>query len=246
MRLFLAILCFVLLSAARAPRYDATWISLMETASSEPTEFPKGQHIKIGRVVPVRLFKLLDDASVPSGPISYLSKDTLIVPADNELKKFCRFERHMGSAFGCLRDADGDGRFESYYGAQVFKEFFVGTVGDEGGSEALNSPISYKEVNPSVDAPEIDLEFVYLGKKNDNKILFRFCFSKKIYDGRTFYQSRHRKGYSVICSTDILSDPAMAETHFGVNIVANHVDDKMLKALISPSNAAFKTSSNFR
>lgn len=243
MRVLLAIACLALLTGAKAPRYEASWVFVPVSNSPNPVTFQKNKNIKIGRVVPTRLFKLSGDAVVANGPISYLSKGTLMVPVDGNMRKFCRLERHEGSAFGCLHDEDGDGRFDGYFGTQVFKEFFTGSVGDDGGHQPLTAPVSYVEVDSVAESPNIDLEFIYVGLRNRTEIIQRVCLSKKINDNRTFYQSQSKKGFSVLCSGYFLKKAA-ASFGFGVNV--HERNKNTLIATIVPTGQSFHTTSNYR
>lgn len=248
MKVGIALLSLAILTAASAPRYIAKWKLDTNTETGQEFTFEKNKHQKIGRVVPARLFELSDDAFVSKGQIGYLKRGTLMVPVDDSLRKYCRFERHLGSAFGCLSDSEGDGRLDSYFGTQVFKEFFTGSVGDDGGYEILNAPVSFREVDPYTSAPAIDLEFLYLGRSGD-KISYQLCMSKKINDGIKFYQSPKRKGYSVVCSARIrtnLAEPARAKAEFGVGLEIERADAKTLDAkLWFMTNSIFETTSSF-
>ncbi len=248
MKVGIAILSLVILTAASAPRYIASWKVNSNAESSQVINFEKNKFQKIGKVVPARLFELSEDAIGSKGPIEYLVRGTLMVPVDGSHRKFCRFERHLGSAFGCLSDADGDNRLDAYFGTQVFKEFFTGSVGDDGGHEILKGPVSFKEVDPYTRAPEIDLEFLYLGRSGD-KISYQFCLSKKINDGIKFYQSSKRKGYSVVCSARFRTDlagPARDSAEFGFVLDIERADSKTLDAKLRfITNSIFETTSSF-
>jgi hypothetical protein len=250
-RLWFAILSLFILTAASAPRYKGNWIAAPDGEFSGVIVFEKGKYQKIGRAVPARMFELRDDSFVAKGAITYLGRGTLMVPVDSSLRRFCRFERHLGSAFGCLSDTDGDGKLDSYFGAQVFKDFFTGTVGDEGGHESLTKPVSFAEIDSFVKSPQIDLEFVYLGKSMQNELVYQFCLSKKITDNLKFYSSSSsRKGYSVLCTTHIrnkLTDKNSNIQGFGVAIEIRSAAEKILEAkLIQPTDQTFETSSSFR
>ena len=248
MRLWFAILSLAFLTAASAPKYKGLWL-FDPVVDSSSTIFEKGKYQKIGRVVPARLFQLSGDSAVSAGLIGYLGRGTLMVPVDDSMRKFCRLERHLGSAFGCLLDSDGDGQLETFFGTQVFKEFFTGSVGDDGGHEPLTQPISFVEVDTLSESPEIDIELVYLGKSKKNQAIYQFCFSKKIADNKKFYQSPLRKGFSVICSEKFRTaiGPITKIEGFGVEITLASADNKtMLVESIRSTGKAFETSSGFR
>lgn len=250
MRLCAALLSMLILTAASAPKYKGKWKTYPSTLSVEALVFEKNKFQRIARVAPARLFELSGDSVVAKGPIGYLGRGTLMVPVDESLRRFCRFERHLGSAFGCLSDSDGDGRLESYFGTQVFKEFFTGSVGDDGGHESLATSVPVVEVDSFLESPQIDLEFVYLGKSKKDEVRYQFCLSKKITDNIKFYQSRSRTGYSVVCSMEFranLTKTAGKIDGFGVEIEIAGADAKTAGAKISArTNNTFETSSSFR
>ena len=248
MRVATALMCFVALTAASAPKYKGHWTVDSNAGSRQSLIFEKNKYQKIGKVVPARLFELSGDSIGSKGQIGYLGRGTLMVPVDESLRKFCRFERHLGSAFGCLSDSDADGRLDTYFGTQVFKEFFTGSVGDDGGHETLKAPVSINEVDPHSRSPQIDLEFLYLGKSGD-KISYQFCLSKQITDGIKFYQSPKRKGYSVVCSARFkvsLKEATRNSAGFGFELKFNRADAKTLDAELQLiPNSIFETTSGF-
>ncbi len=249
MKRLLPLLCALFLTAASAPKYRGVWTSLQETGAVGTIIFEKGKYKKIGRVVPARLYELTDDTAVAGFSIDHLKQGTLMVPVDGSLRKLCRLERHGGSAFACLSDTDGDGLLDTYFGTQVFKEFFTGSVGDDGGFEPLVRKVSFKEVDPALKAPEINLEFEYVGRGKNSTLLFRFCLSKKIMDGRKYYQSSSRKGYSVICTFDTraATESPVKIQAFGVGLEVVRFDKTAMEIKFIPvSERTFTTVSGFR
>jgi hypothetical protein len=248
-RVFAALLFFVFFTAASAPKYRANWVTLLTDGARGRLIFPKGELVKIGRVVPARLFQLSSQPKFEKGTFGFLGAGTLMVPVDGTLRKFCRLERHMGSAFACLSDDDGDGQLDSFFGTQVFKEFFTGSVGDDGGQERLLEPVAFAEVDAFEKSPEIDLEFVFRGGSKDG-ISFQLCLSKKIQDNAKFYQSNLRRGFSIVCSTLIRLPSRSVEQGFegfGAQFEFARATKEAVEAKVVPSSSrSFETSSGFK
>jgi hypothetical protein len=248
-RICSAVTFFVLLTAASAPKYTANWVAALDAGLPERVTLPKGKLVKIGRALPARLFELSSQPKFKKGTYDFFRRGTLIVPVDASLRKFCRLERHMGSAFACLSDQNADGKLDAFFGTQVFKEFFTGSVGDDGGHEDLLESVSFAEVDSSQKSPEISLELMLQGISK-NSISFQFCLSKKINDNAKFYQSRLRRGFSVICSPVYRSDSNQNTKPFegfGVQIEFIGTAQASVEAKVLPSqNRTFETSSGFR
>lgn len=152
-------------AAAPAPRkatiHEARWMVIGSDAAAETVAVKKGTGVIVARIAPRRLFRLEGDVTTKNGFLA-LRKGTLMVPLADDPKSACELLRSVGSAFYCLTDNDGDGRFDSFFGTQVFQEFFVNSLGDDGGFQPV-APVAWTPVDPKTAAPDFPVTVVYKG-----------------------------------------------------------------------------------
>lgn len=161
----LMLLCGTAADAGRAPRHSAAWLVPGRGGPSQVLNRRSDKYFEISRIFPAKLFVASSNAVVATkkGDVVAIQKGQLMVPLDDRPDSVCELLRHAGSAFTCLRDTDGDGAFDTYFGTQVFNAIFLGSTGDDGGFERLISPIHLSEVDPRGQSPEIYLDVRYEG-----------------------------------------------------------------------------------
>jgi hypothetical protein len=157
---------FLTVSSAQAHRaqpHFTNWIIPGDDKLAQVVSIRNGGYFKLSRMVPSKMYTLLQDAFVPRRNILAIPKDTLMVPLADDPHSVCELRAHAGSAFACLTDTDGDGKFDTYFGTQVFNEIFLGSIGDDSGFEKLSQPVELRKVDPKITTPEISLEMNYYG-----------------------------------------------------------------------------------
>lgn len=239
----------MLLTAASSPHYAGHWLVVGSTASGAEMAFTKKEPISIARLVPLKLLRLDQDAHIPRDNILAVPAGRLMIPVDDQGRKLCDLERHRGSAFACLADTDNDGRFDTYFGVQVFKEYFFGSVGGDESQESLRLPVTASAASPVQDAPVIPIEFLYVGNSTDGKFRYKICTSKTSEQKVVFGRVDGDKHLSRYCFGETRS--AIIGTPFdviGVQIMPIKLAGNLLIARVTPGErpAEFTTYSNYR
>lgn len=165
------------LQAGRATPHSTRWI--VPANSSPPGNVIRNEDgfFLIGTIIPAELYKPVQDISVVTkkGNV-HLPAGKLLVRLRDDPRSLCELKNSRGSAFDCVSDTNGDGKIDTFFGTQVFNEFFLGSIGDDGGFAPLASPVDLAAINPRTGAPKIDLE-LKLDGLSGNIVKYRVCLN---------------------------------------------------------------------
>ena len=128
----------------------------------------------IGRIVPTRLLRAVEDIKVAREGIVAIRAGTLMIRLADDPRSACELQSRGSSAFACIRDTNSDGKYDTYFGTQVFNTFFVGSIGDDGGFEALAGPVVLTEIDAKANTPPINL-FLDFGGQKSSEVKYRVC-----------------------------------------------------------------------
>ena len=198
----------------------ANWFVRVE--AREPLAIAKGEAKPALSLVPQRVFELSANAT-PVGSKFFVPRGTLFVEVgETGSRNYCAMARHLGSAFHCLADRDGDGTIETYYYQQVFNEFYFGSTSGQDGITALLEPVKLRELDPFTQISPVALGIRYEGGKPGGKVRFKLCIEEP--SGAAQWS----KGlYKTCLAQQFQVDPATGTlVLFGINVIVSPLDDK--------------------
>jgi hypothetical protein len=205
--------------ARRSQRHITNWIVPGQDGLARDVGRDQDGYFRISRIVPARLYVVSQDAAVPRNNLVATPKGTLMIPLVDDPYSVCELRRHEGSAFACLTDTDHDGKYDTYFGTQVFNEIFLGSIGDDSRFEQLSQPAELREVDPRKDAPEINLELKYYGM-SDGYVKYVTCthitwkakyFHERYCNGNTIRSAVDASGNAIVLGQTISFVNAKAE-----------------------------------
>ncbi|MFM5917639.1 MAG: hypothetical protein ACKOOL_08915 [Novosphingobium sp.] len=184
--------------------------------------------------VPRRVLVAPSDIPVIAGKYS-IPAGTLFVPVDGDGSgKVCEMARHLGSAFTCLIDRDHDGAYESYFGQQVFSEFYFGSHFKEEHFTPLVEPRALRELDPLTQIAPIKAKLTFAGGSPKGKMRFRVCL------GEPSGTSAWAKGlYKNMCiAKEYSADGALPGQEidvFGLHVKIEPAGEKSVKVSVDPA-----------
>lgn len=216
------------LLASKAQASTANWF--VRADAKAPLELARGETVSALSLIPQRVFELTSDV-IPAGSKFPVRGGSLFVPVDGEKSgKFCAMARHLGSAFHCLADRDGDGSIESYYYQQVFNKFYFGSTFGEDGRVTLQAPANLRELDPFTQIEPIALGLRFNGGKPGTQTRFKLCVEEP--SGAANW----RKGlYKTCLRKEFSADPATGKLDLlGLKAQVDRIDDKRVSITFAP------------
>lgn len=225
-RLAFAAMALAAMLGAPAEASTAKWFVRLE--ASAPLVLARGETAPAFSLVPQRVFHLEEDVATIGAKV-IVPRGTLFVEVgDNGSVKYCAMARHLGSAFHCLADRDGDGSIEAYHYQQVFNEFYFGSTFGENGLARLIAPARLRELDPFTQIAPVAMGLRYAGGAPGGKVRFKLCIEEP--SGAANW----RKGlYKTCLNQEIVAAPDTGKLNlFGIEArVARH-DDKRVSISI--------------
>ena len=157
----------------------AHWYAIDRDVAEERIELAKGISVPLLTLVPQRLYKLSARAVVLNST-AYIPEGTLMMPVgDGSDRKLCAVERHLGSAFRCLSDVDGNGSFDTFFAQQVFNEFYFGSAFSDEAVGSLYNEVNVAELDPFTEGPVSELRIMFIGGGGETALRFKTCTHPK-------------------------------------------------------------------
>lgn len=176
----LMVMRFLLLALAPnsldARSHSARWIIPARSAPAENVIQNRDGYFPIGTIVPAKLFRASYNITVARKNILAIPSGTLMIRLEDDPWSACELKRSRGSAYACITDSNRDGRFDTYFGTQVFNEILLGSIGGDSSFEPLSGPVDLAEIDSRTNTPRIDLELKFDGM-SANGVRYRICTS---------------------------------------------------------------------
>ncbi|GAA4751696.1 hypothetical protein GCM10023264_18040 [Sphingomonas daechungensis] len=110
-----------------------------------------------------------------------------MIKLEDQPRTACELKSRRGSAYSCITDADGDGRFETYFLTQVFNEIFLGSIGDDFAVFPLAGSVEITEIDAQSRTPDIGLE-LKVERLSKGVVKYRICL-RPSWEGKYYKQA---------------------------------------------------------
>lgn len=156
--------CAGVAAAAGPSKLSAEWVALGSDGAKRSVPLLEGKSQPFAEIMPRTVFRLDQDAMDARGNV-LIPRGTVLTQVRELADTRCEVQRRKGNAtFACLRDTDGDGRFDSVMKMVIDSELFIAGGSTNLKAESLAVPVMMTGIDPRKDTQHFIVELYFASR----------------------------------------------------------------------------------